>query len=432
MLHITNGDSAVPPLRAAGVEGDVLPWREVLHDGPVPGGLDAAALRQVRARFLAPRAGLDEAAVLADMEVRDARLETALASGEEVVLWFEADLFDVLLLVQVLARIPDRAGARLVLVGQDPFRHLTQVEPAELAALGRDAPRVTVEQFELARDAWRAFTGSDPRGIERLAGGTHALPAVGQALRRLLEDLPWTTTGLGRTEAQLLAALANGAADRTEAFLAAANAEERPFLGDTSAFATLDRLAPLLDGDALNERGGAVLAGREMWEPPHERWIGGTRLPAGRQRWRWDPAAERLVDRPPAAAVTNADVLRGHFRAFGSGGLDAVSEFWHPDIEWRAVEGAADDVGVMRGHAALRRYYQDWIDTLDDLRAEVEEVVLDADDRIAAAVRNSGRGRASGVPVEGRYYVACIVRGGQIVTGAEYGTRRQALEAVAR
>jgi ketosteroid isomerase-like protein len=128
----------------------------------------------------------------------------------------------------------------------------------------------------------------------------------------------------------------------------------------------------------------------------------------------------------------NADVLRSHFRVFGFGGLDAVAEFWHPDIEWRAVEGAADDVGVMRGHDALRSYYQDWIDMLDDLSAEVEGILFEGDDRVAAVVRHSGRGRTSGVPVEGRYYVACTFRERQIVAGREFSTPQQALHAVVR
>jgi len=110
--------------------------------------------------------------------------------------------------------------------------------------------------------------------------------------------------------------------------------------------------------------------------------------------------------------------------------VDAVAEFWHPDIEWRAVDGAADDVGVIRGRDALRRYYEDWIDTLAELRAEVEEILCEADDRVAAVIQNSGRGRASGVATQGRYYVACIVRDGQIVAGREYATRDEALEAV--
>jgi ketosteroid isomerase-like protein len=127
-----------------------------------------------------------------------------------------------------------------------------------------------------------------------------------------------------------------------------------------------------------------------------------------------------------------SDVVRSYFRTFESGGVDAAAEFWDPDIEWRAIENAADDTGVIRGHDALRRYYQDWIDTLADLRAEIEEILFETDDRVAVAVRNSGRGRASGVAAEGRYYVTCVVRAGRIVAGREYATREQALEGVHR
>ena len=126
----------------------------------------------------------------------------------------------------------------------------------------------------------------------------------------------------------------------------------------------------------------------------------------------------------------NVEVVRRHFEAFQDGGLDGVATYWDPDIEWRAVEGAADDVGVMRGESKLRRYYQDWIDAMDGLRADVEEVLFDDDERVAAVVRNSGRGRASGVLTKGRYYVACTVRHGRIVSGREYETRAEALEAV--
>jgi ketosteroid isomerase-like protein len=126
----------------------------------------------------------------------------------------------------------------------------------------------------------------------------------------------------------------------------------------------------------------------------------------------------------------SVEVVRSQFAAFEHGGLEGAAEYWHPEIEWRAVEGAADDVGVMSGRDSLRRYYQDWSEMFDQLRAEVEEVIFEADDRVAVVVRNSGRGRASGVLTEGRYYVACTVRDGQIVSGREYETRAEALEAV--
>jgi ketosteroid isomerase-like protein len=124
----------------------------------------------------------------------------------------------------------------------------------------------------------------------------------------------------------------------------------------------------------------------------------------------------------------NADVLRAHFAAFASG-LDGAAAFWSPAIEWRAVEGAADDVGLIRGPEALRRYYADWIDTLDDLRAEVAEIIRDDGDRVAAVIHHSGRGRVSGVPVQGRYFVACMVRDARLVAGREFDSREQARDA---
>ena len=36
ILNITNGDCAVDIMKKAGINGDFIPWRDVLYDGPVP------------------------------------------------------------------------------------------------------------------------------------------------------------------------------------------------------------------------------------------------------------------------------------------------------------------------------------------------------------------------------------------------------------
>ena len=56
----------------------------------------------------------------------------------------------------------------------------------------------------------------------------------------------------------------------------------------------------------------------------------------------------------------NVEVVRRALQALADGGLDAMAEFWDPDIVWRAAEGAVDDVGEMHGRVAVRRYAQDW------------------------------------------------------------------------
>ena len=58
-----------------------------------------------------------------------------------------------------------------MLVGQDQWRSVTQLDAEELSGLRYDAPEVTPEQRTLAASAWAAFTAEDPRALEPLAAG---------------------------------------------------------------------------------------------------------------------------------------------------------------------------------------------------------------------------------------------------------------------
>ena len=126
----------------------------------------------------------------------------------------------------------------------------------------------------------------------------------------------------------------------------------------------------------------------------------------------------------------NVEVVRQAFLGFADGGLDAMAEFWDPDINWRAAEGAIDDVGEMHGPVAVRRYIQDWIDTFDDASVVVEELRDVGDDRVLAIQRVKGRAKLSGIETDLRYAVVYTVRDGKVVRGREYLNLDHALEAV--
>jgi hypothetical protein len=281
---VTNGDSV-----AALLDGEVLPWRDVLHEGPVPPGLRPAELRAVRARFVADRGWASFDDVLRDFESRDRALEDA----EEVVLWFERDLYDQLQLIQVLDRFDGRQ-ATLVDLG----------EPQGEPSLDGERQVVADMQVTLARRAWTAFRSPDPSAIERLtAEDTDALPHLAEALVRHLEQYPSTEDGLSRTERRLLEAVASGARTRPQAFVAQSEGEERPFMGDTSFLLHLERLltgpAPLLsEGESLGltSAGEDVLAGRSDHVSLNgtDRWLGGVHLAGAQAAWRWDRRTRRL------------------------------------------------------------------------------------------------------------------------------------------
>ena len=187
MLHVTNGDNAAARIRRVVPDAEVLPWRDMLHDGPVPCGLAPDELSEVRARFIAEETGLEAAEVRRSFRARDARLGAALEDREELVLWFEHDLYDQLQLLQILAGLPERPppGAELICVGSFPgrpgFAGLGELEPDELASLWPLRVPLTHEHTRTARAAWDFFRGADPRALARLDRRGEALVAGAQA-----------------------------------------------------------------------------------------------------------------------------------------------------------------------------------------------------------------------------------------------------------
>ncbi|MDJ0867320.1 MAG: DUF1835 domain-containing protein [Myxococcota bacterium] len=319
MLHVTNGDVAAQRIERSGLPGTVLPWRDVLHDGPVPGGLSEAELRAVRARYLASRGtGPDAPAIERSIGERDAALARC-GEHDEVVLWFEADLYDQLQLVQILerlGRIEQAATTTLVCIGEhsavERFVGLGQLEPGHFPALAETRAPVGPAQLTLGRAAWEAFTGDDARRVEALlARDTAALPFLGPALRRWLEQLPSVRSGLGRTERVLLQALRDGSRSASELFHAQADQERHPFAGDQSVWGTLEALAaephPLLQLEPAGGPTGAARAtltadGARVLDGARDRvalcgidlWWGGVHLEGREAAFRWDEDAARV------------------------------------------------------------------------------------------------------------------------------------------
>jgi hypothetical protein len=232
VLHVTNGDCAIAVLRAAGMHGDLLPWRDVLHEGPVDPRLPLADLSAVRARFIADSgwASLEEAG--RQFRERDERLQRC-AADEEVVLWFEHDLYDQLQLVQLLAWFRAHPHPRLTLVCEAEY--LGEMAPSRAAALFASRRAVAPEQLQLGWEAWNAFPG----GIESfLMKDLSRLPFLEAALKRYLEEPR-------RTEALIAGALAGGPLEFGELFRRTQEKDEPRFLGDTVFLQRVERMERL-------------------------------------------------------------------------------------------------------------------------------------------------------------------------------------------
>jgi hypothetical protein len=193
-------------LRRAISGAEVLPWRDVLHEGPVPLTATLAELTAIRGDYLADRGLGDREEIAANLKARDRGLARASAF-ERVVLWFEHDLYDQLQLLQILDWFSRAERGDLLLVqASESLGWQTAQEIKALAALEQP---VSDEQLALVADAWSAFRAPTPEPWQALLrGDLSPLPFLDQAVRRMLEELPGPD-GLSRSERQILTALAS-------------------------------------------------------------------------------------------------------------------------------------------------------------------------------------------------------------------------------
>jgi hypothetical protein len=240
-LHVANGHCSTRLIEAAGLPGRTSIWADPLHDGPVPAGVPDDELLRVRARFLTPEFGL-----VSDVEADLAGWRAVVDhhdAYDELVLWFEHDLFDQLNLIQLLTRVgverPTPKPVSLVSFdsypGHPKFKGLGELTPGDIARLFEKRQRVRPEQFATAAKAWNAFRGTDAARIRALLDeDTSALPFLAPALARYLEELPSPADGLTRSERRLLAQLAGGPLDIHAAFAGMYEHEHWYHITDTS------------------------------------------------------------------------------------------------------------------------------------------------------------------------------------------------------
>lgn len=251
VLHVANGHCTTKLIEEAGLPGRTQIWADPLHDGPVPDVADDE-LVLVRAAFLASPPAVTPEKVAADLRRWRADVDDR-ASYDELVLWFEHDLFDQLNLIQVLERVGrDRRPTPLVSLvsidrfpGHPHFKGFGELLPSDIATLFPMRQRVTPEQFAVAARAWDAFRGTDAGRIAAFLAdeGTSALPFLSAALERFLEELPSGRDALTRSERRLLAQLSRGPLDIRRAWQGMHEDEDVYYITDSSFWSLITGLA---------------------------------------------------------------------------------------------------------------------------------------------------------------------------------------------
>nr|WP_294503199.1 hypothetical protein [uncultured Rhodopila sp.] len=214
-----------------------------------------------------------------------------------VVLWFEHDSHDQLILARCLACFasgPRPARLELICADRHPsierFIGLGQLGPQALASLWPTRAAVTEAQLDLGQAVWTALRRPDADDLQAIAAsGTPALPLAAPALRRHLQELPDAVDGLSLTQRLILGILADAPTTVGRLFAPLQRLDPLPFLGDLGFLHVVEQMAltPVLriaeGGEpfprmvSITGIGRNVLAGKINFlslRPP-VRWVGG-------------------------------------------------------------------------------------------------------------------------------------------------------------
>nr|WP_275444713.1 sigma-70 family RNA polymerase sigma factor [Paenibacillus sp. ACRRX] len=330
MLHIVNGDHVAETLRQGVVQGDILVWREVYPEGPVFVDPTTYPNRSVRAGYLEQALGIPRLEFIRGSEAQENQLAN-YHKYDEIVLWFEHDLFDQTMLCYLLHWFAKRplgnTKLSLLCIGAYPgiqlFRGLGQLSADQMKTLSGTWQAIGQAELETGTKVWEAYCSSEPDQLYALLKGeqTAALPFVRDAFRLHLSRLPSTFNGLGIVEQTTLELVRSGVSSPMDLFQRIGNTLHGLGLGDLQYWRHLaglsQRAQPLLyiEGGAglpdyrnnppsfqhcqvkLTELGKEVLAGKKDRVRINgiDEWYGGVHLLGSDSRWRWDEKQGRLV-----------------------------------------------------------------------------------------------------------------------------------------
>ncbi|MFT6873256.1 MAG: hypothetical protein ACJAVN_002275 [Roseivirga sp.] len=303
-LHILNGDSTLNRFKASGIEGETFVWREVLSDGPVPIEFGSDAFWSVRDSFMTPEFNLESGQYLKDI-IPFKALEERLAQYQEIVLWFEYDLFcqiNMIALIQWIGKQNLDSTISLVCVGKiddsDQLFGLGEIEAMRYTELLESRLKLGAREFDFCSDVYEGYCSTDPNDLYNyILMSFSGFPYLPDALEAHLKRFPNKETGLTEIEKKLVSLIQAGETDKMQLIGKMLSWQRYHGFGDQQYINVLNRLKPLFEDfetlvlkSKLNKEEIEKLVNRDNR-------LGGAKL----SDWYWDDQEKTLIPREPAS-----------------------------------------------------------------------------------------------------------------------------------
>ena len=208
-LHITNGESLTTYLKAEkNCEGSILTWQEMLCEGPTIAHIDSDLFFENRVPFFENTYGIDYNTEELKFELDKLN---QVNDYDEIVLWFEYDLFCHINMIGVISLIHQKEIKKpLFLVcsgrikGEKSLKGLSELSASQLKTYFENKILLTQEDINLAVALWRTYCGKDHRIFKPYITTASSFPYLSNCIKAHIQRFPLVETGLNLLEHHIL------------------------------------------------------------------------------------------------------------------------------------------------------------------------------------------------------------------------------------
>lgn len=270
ILHILNGDSTAETFSKANIPGDIMVWREILSEGPVLSDINSVEFWSERENFICSEYN-DTSERYMKIVIDELNKLNNINKFDEIVLWFEHDLFCQINLIFLINYIYNKGfTGNLSVVNIDDFfkpgfKGIGELRSEDFIILYEKRLSLNIEDIEAANEAWAIYSSSNPsllNDISEINFGN--LKYLKNALERHKQRFPFVGNGLNKIQSDLLNIIAQKKQTLSEVVTAYLKSDFVYGIGDSQVINHIKSLSPeivyIIDNFVyLTSKGGKLL-----------------------------------------------------------------------------------------------------------------------------------------------------------------------------
>ncbi|WP_298777776.1 DUF1835 domain-containing protein [uncultured Polaribacter sp.] len=212
ILHITNGDSTTNYLNKLKFSGDFITWREMLCEGKTTTDVGSETFWKNRFYFFKTSYNISKQKFI-DYTLKEYRNLCNQKSNDEIVLWFEHDLFcqiNMLAVISWLKRF--RKGYHISLVcsgnikGSERRVGLSELDNNQINEHFKNRVTLTQDDIEYGDYIWQLYCSNTPLRLETVYNFNQisSFKYLATAIEAHLKRFPSIKNGLSSVENNIL------------------------------------------------------------------------------------------------------------------------------------------------------------------------------------------------------------------------------------